>query len=209
MVASFTISAMKRRSILVMAVIGALVLLFATPARGQDGPTLTVEPSSVDAAGEFEFTVTGAGWTASPPILLFPCTPREDGDLTAITVEDDCDADSLVPATPDADGNFEQVVTFTVPEGGLVIGAGDAGQSERAVVLVSVGAAEEEPPAEDPPPEEEPPVEEDPPAEEAPPEEEEDLANTGVESGLVAVGAVALLLAGAMVVTTTRRIGRA
>ena len=48
---------------LALALVG---FLFAGSASAQDGPSITVEPSSVEAAGEHTFTVTGTGWTGSP-----------------------------------------------------------------------------------------------------------------------------------------------
>lgn len=175
-----------RSKILLVAVVAALLGLFAAPAGAQDGPTLTVEPATVEAAGDVEFTITGSGWTAAPPIFVLPCEVPEDGDFSNLSAENGCDASNLTPATPDADGNFTVTATYTVADNGIAIAAGDAGQTEAAFVAVTVGAAQEEAPAEEP-------------------AEEETLAETGVESGLLAVVALALVAGGAMVVQTNRR----
>lgn len=174
-----------RTKILLVAVVAALLGLFAAPAGAQDGPTLTAEPATVEAAGDVEFTITGSGWTAAPPIFVLPCEVPEDGDFSNLSAENGCDAGNLTPATPDADGNFTVTATYTVAENGLAIAAGDAASTEAAFVAITVGAAQEEAPAEEP--------------------EEETLAETGVESGLLAVVALALVAGGAMVVQTNRR----
>ena len=168
----------------------AVVALFAAPAQAQDGPTLTVEPASVDAAGEHEFTVTGSGWTAAPPIFVLPCEAPASGEAADVDAST-CDTGSLTPANP-TDGAFEVTVTFDVPEGGMAIAAGDAAQSEAAAAVVTVGAAAEA--AEDDGGE----AAEDEGADEA-------LADTGAESGLLAIAGIAVVAGGAMVVNTSRR----
>lgn len=179
---------MTRAKLLMLGIAIAMVSVFATPAAAQDGPSITVEPASVEAAGETEFTITGAGWTAAPPIFVLPCftvtTPEEITEQGAAA----CDTAALTPATP-ADGAFEVTVTYDVPEAGMCIAAGDAAQSEAGFACIAVGAA----------------AEEEAPAEEA---EEEELAETGIESGLLAIIGVAVLAAGAMVLSSTRRVGR-
>ncbi len=183
---------MTRAKLLALGLGLALIAIFAAPAGAQDGPTLTVEPATVEAPGEYEFTVTGAGFTAAPPIFILPCDAPESGNPADID-SDTCDTGNLTPATPE-DGAFEVTVTYTVPEGGLAIAAGDAAQTEAAAAVVTIGAAQEE-------------GGDDGAAEEEGGEEEggEELANTGVESGLLAVIAIAVLGGGAMAVGYTRR----
>ncbi len=196
---------MTRAKLLMLGIAIAMVSVFATPAAAQDGPSITVEPSSVEAAGEAEFTITGEGWTAAPPIFVLPCftvsTPEEIAEQGAAA----CDTAALTPATP-ADGAFEVTVTYDVPETGMCIAAGDAAQSEAGFACISVGAAEEEAM------EEEATEEEGMEEEAAGTDEEagadEELAETGIESGLLAIIGVAVLAAGAMVLTSTRRVGR-
>jgi hypothetical protein len=193
---------MTRAKLLMLGIAIAMVSVFATPAAAQDGPTLTVEPTSVEAAGETEFTITGEGWTAAPPIFVLPCftvsTPEEISEQGAAA----CDTAALTPATP-ADGAFEVTVTYDVPETGMCIAAGDAAQSEAGFACISVGAAaEEEAPAEEGTEEEAAGTDEEAAG------EEEELAITGIESGLLAIIGMAVLAAGAMVLTSTRRVGR-
>lgn len=196
---------MTRAKLLMLGIAIAMVSVFATPAAAQDGPSITVEPASVEAAGETEFTITGEGWTAAPPIFVLPCftvsTPEEIAEQGAAA----CDTAALTPATP-ADGAFEVTVTYDVPETGMCIAAGDAAQTEAGFACISVGAAAEEEAAEEGA-EEEAAGEEEGMEEEAAGEEEE-LADTGIESGLLAIIGVAVLAAGAMVLTSTRRVGR-
>ncbi len=194
---------MTRSKLFMLGLGMALVAVFATPALAQDGPAITVEPTSVDAAGEATFTVSGTGWTAAPPIFVLPCPVPESGDITELSA-DQCDTTNLTPAVPE-DGAFTVEVTYDVPEEGIVVAAGDAAQSEAAAALITVGAAEEEAPAEEA--EEEAPAEE----EEAPAEEEEaptedaELAQTGSESTLITVVGITIVLLGAMVLATGRR----
>lgn len=193
---------MTRAKLLMLGIAIAMVSVFAAPAAAQDGPTLTVEPASVEAAGENEFTITGAGWTAAPPIFVLPCftvsTPEEIAEQGAAA----CDTAALTPATP-ADGAFEVTVTYDVPETGMCIAAGDAAQTESSAVCIAVGAAaEEEAPVEEGAEEEAVTTDEEAAG------EEEALAETGIESGLLAIIGMAILAAGAMVLTGTRRVGR-
>lgn len=182
---------MSRAKLMLIGIAVALVAIFAAPASAQDGPTITVEPMTVEAAGETEFTITGEGWTAAPPIFVLPCFSVNNLEDLAAGGADACDVSALTPATP-ADGAFEVVVTYDVPEEGMCIASGDAAQSESAFACFTVGAQEGG---------------EEAPAEEAPAEEggEEELANTGVESGLLAIIAIAIVAGGAMVISATRR----
>lgn len=187
---------MTKAKLLVLGLGLAIVALFAAPASAQDGPTITVEPASVEAAGEATFTVTGAGWTAAPPIFVLPC-------FTVATLEDlaaqgagACDTAALTPATP-TDGAFEVEVTFDVPEGGMCIAAGDAAQAESAGACITVGAAEEAP------------AEEETPAEETTGTDDEPLANTGTETTVLLIVGAAVLAAGTMVFSFSRKFTRA
>ncbi|MCB0996804.1 MAG: hypothetical protein KDB21_17040 [Acidimicrobiales bacterium] len=165
-----------------------LLALLASPASAQDGPSLTVDPATVDAAGEVEFTITGSGWTAAPPIFILP-GPVVDGEPDS----ENLDTGNLTPATPDADGNFEVTATYDVPAEGIAICGGDAGRTESACVVVTVGGdgGGEEAAADDSA------------------EGEEELAQTGSESGLIAVVAFSAVILGAMVVGLGRRFNNA
>lgn len=177
---------MIRAKLLALGLGLAILALFAAPAAGaQDGPSLTVEPASVEAAGEQEFTFEGAGFTAAP-IFVLGCNVPESGDAADIA-EDGCDTANLVINTPE-DGAFSGAITIDVPEGGIFIIAGDQAQTEAASQLITVGAAEEAPAEEAP--------------EEAP---EEDLAVTGAETTPLAIAGGAILAAGAMLFGFSRR----
>ena len=187
---------MTRAKLIVLGLGLALVAVFAAPASAQETRDLTVEPAFVEAAGEAELTVSGAGWTM-PPTAVIPCAAPESGDLLDVDSAT-CDTGLLTPVTPDADGNFTAAITVDVPAEGLAIIAFDLatqGEAELGGVLLPVGA----------------PAEEGGDTEDAAQEEtteeggEEELADTGVESGLLAVIALAVLGGGAMVVASTRR----
>jgi serine/threonine protein kinase len=103
----------------------------------QDGPSLTVVPNQVRRAGEREFRICGAGWTAAPPIFVLPCftvsTPEEIAAQGAAA----CDTAALTPTTP-ANGAFEVTVTYDVPRRGMCIAAGDAAQMEAGFACIRV-----------------------------------------------------------------------
>lgn len=169
---------------------------WAGTAAAQDGPTITVSPATVDAAGETEFTITGSGWTAAPPVFVLPCEAPESGDPADVDSAT-CDTANLTPATP-ADGSFEVTATFDVPEGGLAIAAGDAAQTEAAAAVVTVGAGDA--PADD---EGDGTEATDDGAAEG--DDGGELAETGVESMLLVIAGIAVMAAGAMVLRVTRR----
>lgn len=191
---------MTRAKLIVLGLGLALVAVFAAPASAQEAREITVEPAFVEAAGEAELTISGAGWTM-PPTAVIPCAAPESGDILDVDSAT-CDTGLLTPVTPDADGNFSATITVDVPaEGVAIIGFDLAtqGQAEAGGVIVPVGAPAEEG------------AEEGGDTEDAAQEEtteeggEEELADTGVESGLLAVIAIAVLGGGVMVVGATRR----
>jgi hypothetical protein len=111
-------------------------LLFSSQVGAQDGPTITVDPDTVEAEGEAELVVTGAGFTADIDLFVLSCT-APDGDLTAINGQEDCDVSNLTPVTADADGAFEVTVTYEiVPDFAVVVG--DSAQTESAGALVAI-----------------------------------------------------------------------
>ena len=189
---------MTRAKLIVLGLGLALLAVFAAPASAQEAREITVEPAFVEAAGEAELTISGAGWTM-PPTAVIPCDAPESGNLLDVDSAT-CDTGLLTPVTPDADGNFSATITVNVPEGGIAIVGFDLatqGQNEAGGAIVPVGAPAEEGAEEG--------------SEDAAQEEtaeegaEEELADTGVESGLLAVIAIAVLGGGAMVVGYTRR----
>ena len=186
-----------KRLALVIAAVAALFLATISPAAA-DGhtPVLTIEPASVDAAGEHEFTVTGSDFAPTGGFLL-PCAGVE-GDLALMAESDPtavCDLGALTPYAPDDDGGWTATVTYDVPAEGLVLAAGDTGGANASAALISIGAAEEAAPAEE--------VEE-----EAAPAAADALPATGVESYLFAVVGLAIVAAGALVVRSSREFAR-
>ena len=204
---------MRRASLLIVAMAVALLGLFAVPAAAQDGPAITIEPASVDAAGEATVTVTGSGWS-SGAVFVLKCAGAEGSleqyeELGAAA----CDTNDLTPVTADADGAFTTELTVEVPETGIVVAAGNAAQTESAAAVISVGGGEGEEGGEEAAEEEAEAAEEDAEAaeEDAEAAEEEaetaeaELASTGSESGLYAIIAIAVIAAGAMVVGLGRK----
>lgn len=187
---------MKRLLLSLVAVVLATFAM-AAPVSAQGDQAITADPTSVDAAGEHELTVSGTGYTG--PAFLLPC-PGAEGDLTKVAEDGACDLNNLTPVAPDGDGNVEATVTYDIPDGGLVIVIGNADQSEVAVTLVTVGAAEE---AEEEAAEEEAAEE---PEEEAAEEADDDaLASTGAESFQFVIIGATMLLAGVMLARFSRR----
>lgn len=198
-----------RKTLTIIAVTLLASAGWAGTAAAQDGPTITVEPATVDAAGETEFTITGSGWTAAPPIFVLPCEAPESGDPADVDSAT-CDTANLTPATP-ADGAFEVTATFDVPEGGLAIAAGDAAQTEAAAAVVTVGAGDA--PADDEGDSAEgdgaegdgAEATDDGATDDGATEGDDELAETGVESMLLVIAGIAVMAAGAMVLRVTRR----
>ena len=122
-----------RRSV-AMAITG-IVIAWPTFAAAQDGPSITVDPSTVDAAGEHSFVIEGEGWSV-PVVYLLPCAAPSVGSEVD---NDTCDTSDFTPVSP-TDGSFRLTVTFDVPAEGLGIGAGDTSQTESASFVVSVSS---------------------------------------------------------------------
>jgi len=199
-----------KRIIVLLGAVAALTFAFAVPAGADDhSPTLSVEPSSVAEAGEYEFTITASDFAPTGGFLL-PCEGAE-GSLEVIAAGDPaelCDLAALTPYAVGDDGTWEATVTYTIPEIGLVIAAGDTGGDNASAALISVGAeameeeAMEEEAMEDEAMEEEA-MEEEAMEEEA--MEDDSLAETGVESSLLLVIGGTILLAGGLFVSTRRQ----
>ena len=194
---------MTKRIALALAVVAALFALVTAPAGAQDGPAITVEPATVEAAGEQEFTITGTGWTVDS-VFVLQCIPT-DAPLELDAQGGDCDLGNLTPASNDGSGGFTVSVTYDVPEEGLSIIVTDTETTEGAYHLVTVGAAQEEGGEEAAEEGGEEAAEEEGGEEAAEEGGEEELANTGVESGLLAIMAAAVLAGGLMVLGATRR----
>ncbi len=121
----------------------------------QDGPSITLNPSSIAEAGEATVTVTGSGWSVLGGFLGTCSIPE---DVNAANLDDSARAEHCALAggnldiavfTANAfnisDGSFEREITVDVPAQGVFLVVGDAGQTERAIAWLSVGAATEAP----------------------------------------------------------------
>ena len=117
---------MRMRRFASLAITG-IVIAWPAVAAAQDGPSITAEPSTVEAAGEHSFVITGDGWTV-PVVYLLPCAAPSVGSEVD---NDTCDTSDFTPVSP-TDGSFTVTVTFDIPEEGLGIGAGDTSQTESA-----------------------------------------------------------------------------
>ena len=127
---------MTKTKLLFIAMALALVTwVGASAASAQDGPSITISPSSVAEAGEVEVTVTGSGWTVSS-VNVLTCKIAEDANAAEIDASENCtlgsgnlNLGSIVPASV-TDGGFEATITVNVPAQGIFIAAGDSGQQE-------------------------------------------------------------------------------
>lgn len=116
----------------------ALVGFLSAGSAAADGhePTVTVDPSYVEEAGEHTITVTGTGWSASP-VAVLPCNYDDDGNV----IENTCNQGNMqVVSALDADGGFTVEITVDVPEEGIHIGAGSFDRSETAATTGRGGA---------------------------------------------------------------------
>ena len=135
---------MKRIMALTAAV--SLLALFAltSQASAQDGPSLTADPATVPAEGEYTFTLSGSGFTAGLALFVLPCTapgepmtPENAAQAIAAIGQTDCDLGSMTPTVVGADGTFSLAATATVGQNFVWI-AGDAAQTEAGAVPVFI-----------------------------------------------------------------------
>lgn len=186
-----------------LVVVLALFFVLAGTASAQDdGPSITLDPESVEEAGTYDVTVTGSGFTI--PVFVLQC-PGAGGDPEALTAEGVdaaslCDLTQLTQATPDADGNFEVVIEeVEIGDCGLVWAAADIDQTETAEpVAITVDNPAEDAVCEV--------VESEGYDEEvAGTGEDGELAETGVESTTLALIAAAMIAFGGVVAIEGRR----
>ncbi len=183
--------------------------LFAGPASAQDDPTLTVSPDTVDAAGEAELTVTGAGFTPLLDLFVLSCV-APGGDLAAINGQEDCDVQNLTPVTAEDDGTFEVTVTYDVVENFAVL-AGDSAQTESAGALVAIsgsGGEDEATTTTASPTTTAAPDDGGDAADEATDTVDGEMPNTGAESNVLIGGALALAAAGVLATRGGQLLGR-
>ena len=125
-----------KKILVTICLLSLAALLFSSQVGAQDGPTVTVDPDTVEAEGEAELVVTGEGFTPDIDLFVLSCT-APGGDLTAINGQEDCDVQNLTPVTADAEGTFEVTVTYTItPDFAVVVG--DSAQTESAGALVAI-----------------------------------------------------------------------
>ena len=138
---------MTKTKLLVIGMALALVTWVGASAASADnhGPSITVDPTSVSAAGQHTFTVTGSGWTVSLTNVL-PCKIPEGANGAEIDASVHCtslavlDIQNMRP-TPVTNGGFEVEISIDVPEQGIFIMAGDTARTESAeAVLITVGS---------------------------------------------------------------------
>ena len=222
---------MKKFAIIAGAMAMAGALFLASPVSAQDNEAITAVLNDDGSA-----TVSGTGWEGAPNLYVTICKgadpsagPEGNYGITAANAVQVC-ADIMTDGfstNPDrGDGGTTTYIISAdkvgeVPEAGYVILQGEfaAGSDWSATTVLTAGGAEEEE-AEDPEDpdeeaaEEEAPAEgaggeEDPMTEESPMDEAEGtMAETGAESGLLAVIGVSVLLAGLFAVGIGRRFAK-
>ncbi len=121
-----------------IAAFGTIVLTLAVTAGVAFAGEMSVDPASVDAAGETTLTVSLTDFSPGLAIFVLPCEVPESGDPADID-GDSCDTGQLTPVTVGDDGTAELEVTYEIPDGGIAIAAGDAAQTESAFAIVAFG----------------------------------------------------------------------
>ena len=182
----------------IFAIALVLGLIFASPARAQDDPvvgTVVSDPATVPAAGEYTLTANGSGYLPDTQILLGACIAPVDTLVAGVSTEEDvtaaagsidpladCDLASAATVDVDSDGNFSQDWTGSVGDN-FFFSAGALDQSQVGAVWVPIVAAQEG--GDD--------------------GAEEELADTGLSSDVVAVLAAALVAGGLIALASARR----
>ena len=135
---------MKRIMALTAAVSLLALLALTSQAAAQDGPSMTADPATVPAEGEYTFTVSGSGFTAGLAVFVLPClvpgepmTPDNVAEVMAGMTQGDCNLGNLTPAVVGADGTFSVTATAMVGPN-FAWAAGDAGGTESSGVPVFI-----------------------------------------------------------------------
>lgn len=175
----------------------AALLFFATPASAQDGETISVSPSSVAAEeGTYTVTVSGEGWTGAPALFVTLCSGAEGGDSDAIN---EGNATSACPTiltdgargNPGDDGTWSYDLEVTVTQGDIDNGqiailAGELAPGTEWSAGVNLGVGESD--GDD--------------------MEDDAMADSGAESGLLAVIGGSVIVAGLLTIGLGRRIAK-
>ncbi len=201
-----------RKALVALAAILLASLSLAGTAQAQDSVigTVTAEPAQVSAAGEYTMTATGADFIPDTQILLVGCISPADtlvpgqSDLeeitaaaTAINALADCDIAAAQNVEVDGDGAWSAELTADVGDNFFLSAGALDGSQAGATWIPIVPEADADAAADDT-------TDDAADAEEAP-AAEEDLAETGVETGLIAVIGTAVLAAGVLAVREGRR----
>lgn len=175
-----------KKIIAVLAAVTMLLTMTAGVASAQ-APTGAMEmsPGSVDAAGDVEFEITMSGFTAGVALFMLPCAAPAGGDMAAFDAATACDQSQLTPVAIGDDGTASATATYSVTDDGLVVVAGDADRTEFGIAIIPPPGAGDAAAADD--------------------AGDAELAETGVETGLLALIAVTMVAGGAMVVSQMRR----
>ena len=162
--------------------------------------TVTADPATVPAPGEYTFTATGTDFIPDSSVLVVKCVAPGDAlvpgeaDLEAIVAKGaeidplaDCDIGSAQNVDVDSSGGWTAELTAEVGDNFfLSAGALDGSQAGGTwIAIVPEGAGEEA---------------------EAETTDEEDLPETGVETPLLGIIGVAVLGAGVMIAREGRRL---
>ena len=181
-------------------------LSLAGTAQAQDAVigTVTSDPATVPAPGEYTMTATGADFIPDTSVLLVACVSPADtlvpgsSDLAEITAAAgkisalvDCDIANAQNVEVDSGGSWSASLTATVGDNFFLSAGALDGSQAGATWVAIVPAAPATTDADDADAEEE--------------EEDAELAETGVETGLLAVIGTAVLGAGVLVTREGRR----
>ena len=198
-----------RKALAAMVAIMLASLSMAGTAQAQDAVigTVTSDPATVPAAGEYTMTATGTDFIPDSSVLLVACISPADtlvpgtSDLEEITAAAttinalaDCDIANAQNVEVDSSGSWTADLTAEVGDNFfLSAGALDGSQAGATwIAIVPAGAADDS-------------AEDDAAEDEAAEEDDADLADTGVETGLLAVVGTAVLGAGVLITREGRR----
>jgi hypothetical protein len=194
---------MRKALIALVAMVLASLSLVGT-AQAQDAVigTVTSDPATVPAAGEYTMTATGSDFIPDTSVLLVGCVAPGDilvpgvstleeitASATGIDALADCNIAAAQNVDVDGDGAWSATLTSEVGDNFfLSAGALDGSQAGATWIAIVPEASTTDDDAE---------------AETT--AEDEDLAETGVETGLLAVIGTAVLGAGVLVTREGRR----